>query len=101
MDVKRRNFMKLVPLGILLPGQFIKAFSADITFITNQPPRANSASLTSELRLENIDELYKNAIVIDGLVISRGWDEDSFNDYLSMLHFPCKHGRWNYLAAGC
>ncbi|MEQ8364304.1 MAG: membrane dipeptidase [Cyclobacteriaceae bacterium] len=29
--------------------------------------------------IEDIDDVYKKAIVIDGLIIARGWDEHSFN----------------------
>lgn len=79
MDIKRRNLMKMVPLGVLLPGQFIKAFSTNISSSAIDSAQANSVSLTAELQQENIDEIYKKAIVIDGLVISRGWDEDSFS----------------------
>ena len=67
MDIKRRNLTKILPLGMLLPGQFLSDFS--LQHDTIEP----------DLRQQKIDKLYDNAIVIDGLVISRGWNKDSFH----------------------
>ena len=59
MDLKRRDFLKIMPLSALLPGKF------------SSGARHNQDS-------NQIDELYQNAIVIDALIITRGWDENSF-----------------------
>ncbi|MEL7118172.1 MAG: membrane dipeptidase [Bacteroidota bacterium] len=66
--MKRRNLLKLLPFGALLPGQVLN----DLTSFPNY--------WTSEQALQsaNPDKIYKKAIVIDGLLIPRGWDEDSF-----------------------
>jgi len=79
MDFKRRDFMKMLPLGVLFPGQILQNFS--IGHSSNKPRPGfdrRSDSLISNLQQNNIDELFDDAIIIDGLVISRGWDEDSF-----------------------
>lgn len=64
MQVNRRNFVKYLPLGTLIPLQFFR----------------RSSQFESELRSsdKNIDKLYEDAIVVDGIIIARGWDEDSF-----------------------
>lgn len=68
MQVKRRELMKILPMGALLPWQLLSAFTD-----------TNSISDSSiSPQHQNIDQLYKQAIVIDGLLIPRGWDEDSF-----------------------
>lgn len=73
MQIKRRQFVKLLPLGALLPGQLLSQSWISILTDTATSPRS-----TVEQAANDIDKLYEKAIVIDGLVISRGWDEDSF-----------------------
>ncbi len=73
MHIKRRKFVKLLPLGALLPGQLLSQSSISLGTDTTA-----SRSFTAEGAANGIDELYEKSIVIDGLVISRGWDEDSF-----------------------
>ncbi len=68
MSVRRRNFIKLLPLGALLPGQVLKGFASSLADVS----LADHQSL-------NTDKIYNKAIVIDGLLIPRGWDEDSFD----------------------
>jgi membrane dipeptidase len=65
MDSNRRTLLKLLPLGAAFPGQLISDLSL------GYPEKSVIKSI-------DIDELYEKAIVIDGLVITRGWDEDSF-----------------------
>lgn len=69
MNIKRRNLLKTLPLGALFPWQLVNNIvgGADKQYL----------QLTPELQ-QDVDQLYKQAIVIDGLVIPRGWDEDSF-----------------------
>ena len=78
MNFKRRNLLKMLPLGVLLPGQFLSAYSASRGQLDPSSNQANTKSLVSDLESQNIDANFDNAIIIDGLVISRGWDEDSF-----------------------
>ncbi|NET34137.1 MAG: dipeptidase [Cyanothece sp. SIO1E1] len=73
MHIKRRKFVKLLPLGALLPGQLLSQSSISLGTDKTADP-----SFTAEGTANDIDALYKKSIVIDGLVISRGWDEDSF-----------------------
>lgn len=70
MSIKRRKFIKMLPIGALFPTQMLSGFSSQIDL--------KPASLISDNKLKSIDQLFKNAIVIDGLVISRGWNENSF-----------------------
>ena len=60
----RRNFVKLLPLGALLPHQLAKALSG-----------GSEGHLASASLYKKIDELYDKAIVVDGIVITRNWDE--------------------------
>lgn len=73
MDKKRRDFLKKLPFSMLLPGAVLNSLSSELS---SAVPFDNL--LTSELDENNIDELYKKAIIIDGLVIPRGWNQDSF-----------------------
>ncbi|MEP2668565.1 MAG: membrane dipeptidase [Cyclobacteriaceae bacterium] len=76
MSIKRRDFVKMLPLGAILPGQVLSGLFADgQPNVGNQLP---TSDLTSPLDQKNIDQIYKDAIVIDGLIIARGWNEDSF-----------------------
>lgn len=69
MNIKRRNLLKTLPLGALFPWQLVENMVSG--------PDKQYLQLTPELQ-QDVDQLYKQAIVIDGLVIPRGWDEDSF-----------------------
>ena len=68
MNFKRRDFLKVLPLSVLFPSRLVYSRST----IQGQKTIETGFQQTA------IDELYDNAIVIDGLVIPRGWDEDSF-----------------------
>jgi len=75
MPIKRRDFVKMLPLGAILPGQvFGGLFTGTNVMDTNHPPNDGIAADT----LPDIDEVYKKAVVVDGLIIARGWDQDSF-----------------------
>lgn len=69
MSLKRRKLIQLLSLGALLPSQVLKSF-------------AHGANATNDLKQAlsqiNTDELFEKSMVIDGLLIPRGWDEDSF-----------------------
>lgn len=64
----------MLPLGALLPGPLFGSSSNLFPSDLNR-----SASWLSEELQNDIDKLYEKAIVIDGLVITRGWDQDSFD----------------------
>lgn len=67
MNSRRRNLLKALPLGALFPWQSINGMAKSYT---SQGPGSP--------RVQDVNDLYDNALVIDGLVIPRGWDVDSF-----------------------
>ena len=60
MKIKRRNFIKYLSAGALLPQNMFDWHPV------------------SNLNDSKLKVFYKNSIVIDGLVIPRGWNQDSF-----------------------
>lgn len=64
MKTSRRNFVKIVPLVALIPQQVLSSLA-----------RGNANPFASSLLYEKIDDVYDKAIVIDGIVITRNWDE--------------------------
>ena len=66
MDIKRRNLLKLISLGAVIPGELLLS-----DLLRASPVNSSQAK-------DPIIKLFEKAHVIDGLVISRGWDEDSF-----------------------
>ena len=76
METNRRNLVKILSLGALFPGLSVNALSSILESIPSN--KALSNDLLTDYKKNNIDKLYKNAIVIDGLVIPRGWNEASF-----------------------
>ncbi|MBU2996662.1 dipeptidase [Cellulophaga baltica] len=76
MEKTRRNLAKMLSMGIVFPSQLAQGFSS----IMESIPSLEATLSPSEKRaLEtNVEALYKKAIVIDGLLIPRGWNEDSF-----------------------
>ncbi|WP_052085129.1 dipeptidase [Cellulophaga sp. E6(2014)] len=77
MKQNRRNLVKLLSLGALFPGQTALAFNSILESVHLDPNQNIISSLTN-LSDKKIEELYKKAMVIDGLVIPKGWNEDSF-----------------------
>lgn len=78
MERTRRNLAKLISLGVLFPGQLVHSFSSlsetDLKSETQLPDK-----LLDDFSKSDIDALYKKAIVVDGLLISRGWNDDSID----------------------
>lgn len=76
MGIKRRDFVKMLPLGTLVSGSFLSSLAAqaDTPTADDQPARDPYPGLSPN----NIDKIYAEAIVMDGLIITRGWDKDSF-----------------------
>ncbi len=76
MDLKRRDFLKIIPLSVLLQG-----LPADVNLDT---VHNNSTAIPLQPKVRNpqnsnqIDQIYKNAIVIDALVITSDWNEKSY-----------------------
>jgi membrane dipeptidase len=63
MNLSRRHFNKLLPLGALVPQQLLSSLEG-----------GNANAMESALLSEKIDEVYDKAIVFDGIVITRNWD---------------------------
>ncbi|RTE54767.1 dipeptidase [Arenibacter aquaticus] len=76
MISNRRNLVKILSLGALLPGQSLQALSSIMETIDSNSDK--STALLSHLQNDKIDELYSKAIVNDGLIIGRNWNEESF-----------------------
>ena len=74
MDTQRRNLAKLLSLGALFPAQ--AAYS--LNNILESIPADSSKQLLQTFGEKGIEKLFKKAVVYDGLVISRNWNEDSF-----------------------
>jgi membrane dipeptidase len=75
VKIKRRDFVKMLPLGAILPAQVLAGIPA-ATFGTDN--QFETSDLKSTLPQTYMDETYSNAIVIDGLIIARGWNQASF-----------------------
>lgn len=76
MKYTRRNLLKSLSLGLLLPEQIL--FSSGNVSGINHAAESIQKPLSMSRAENDIEELYRNAIVIDGLIISRGWDEASY-----------------------
>lgn len=76
MISNRRNLVKILSLGALLPGQSLQALSSIFESIDSNSD--TSTALLSQLQNDKIEELYKKAIVNDGLIIGRNWNQESF-----------------------
>jgi len=77
MQIKRREFVKMLPLGTIFTGQFLSSFVAGANSM-NANSGIIAGDLKSALPKNSIDEIYDGAVVIDGLIISRDWNQDSF-----------------------
>ena len=72
MSLKRRNFMKMVSAGALITTPLLHATSYPFAIGKETiDPAPKRRSIKSSFN-------YGDQIVIDGLIISHGWNEDSF-----------------------
>jgi len=69
MKYSRRNFVKTLPLGAVLSSHILSSISEE--------PNNNNLSPKTDFLSDNIDKIYDEAIVIDGIVITRNWNTDS------------------------
>jgi membrane dipeptidase len=78
MSINRRDFAKMLPLSTFLLGDLLSSYAAG----ANTPLSGTNAVLSigspSGLFQKDIDKLYDEAIIIDGIIIPRGWNEESF-----------------------
>ena len=76
MDLKRRDFLKIMPLGVLLSGQLV---NDNLWPVQNNPDTILlKPGERNSMKSSQIDQLFEKAIVIDALVITRDWNEDSY-----------------------
>ena len=78
MLINRRKFAKILPLSTFLSGNFLSSCAAIATTTSTKMNSITSAGLPSTLSQKDIDKLYDEAIIIDGIIIPRGWNEASF-----------------------
>jgi membrane dipeptidase len=74
MLINRRNFTKALPLSAFLLGDLLSSGTATANTTNSIAPAGSPSSLSSK----DIDKLYDEAIIIDGIIIPRGWNESSF-----------------------
>ncbi len=67
----------MLPLGAIFPGSLLNSFASGTTAANPDHPIL-PAHLESTRSSENIDKIYDEAVVIDGIVIARNWNQDSF-----------------------
>ena len=77
MNKNRRNLSKLLSLGVLFPSHMAYSFSSIMESIDTNQEVDFKNELSSLAPKTDVEELYKKAVVIDGLLISRGWNEAS------------------------
>ena len=71
MKINRRDFVKILPAGAILPIPFLTSLGrGSVTSVLG-------GTTYSSLLKEKIDEIYEKAIVIDGIIITRNWNKDS------------------------
>lgn len=76
MNIKRRDFVKILSLGGVLSNQIFTGDKAN--FNTTKPVNSLTGNSKSMISPNNIDKVYDEAIVHDGLIIARNWNEASF-----------------------
>ena len=77
MPIKRRDFVKMLPVSALLPETILNSFG----FRNDVFEPADSINHTNKRlapSIKEIDKIYDKAIVIDGLIITRNWGQKSF-----------------------
>lgn len=79
MEKNRRNLIKLLSIGTIFPTQIASTFASILESVDINPNQKISNNLIKNLQDTKIEELYKKAMVIDGLIIPKGWNKDSFD----------------------
>lgn len=69
----------MLSLGAIFPSELISALSNVSDKSAIKENFFNSNLFISNDIEKNIDKLYEKAIIIDGLIIPKGWSEESFN----------------------
>jgi len=76
MNMKRRDFFKIMPLGALFSGEYLFGPSLGRRAGTGFFP--GQSAKHPALGQEKVGQLYRDALVIDALVTTRDWSEESW-----------------------
>jgi membrane dipeptidase len=76
MNMKRRDFFRIMPLGALFSGEYLFGPSLMPRRETGFVP--GQAKMRTALGQEQAGQLYQDALVIDALITTRGWSEESW-----------------------
>jgi membrane dipeptidase len=76
MNMNRRDFFRIMPLGALLSGEYLLGpspmWGMEAGLFLGRTERGEA------LGQERTSQLYRDALVIDALVTTRGWSEESW-----------------------
>ncbi len=76
MHLKRRDFFKILPATAFLPGHFC---NDSLLPVNNYPePAPGQPDMKDAITQTQIEQLYKDAIVIDALITTRDWNDKSY-----------------------
>ena len=76
MSNERRKLLKMLPLTVLLSSNVQSILAAEKL---TKGAGSVAGLQTPKLDQRHIEELYKKSLVIDGLIIPRGWNQESFD----------------------
>lgn len=76
MTMKRRDFFRIMPLGALFTGEWFRGLSPTAGVSFGSVPRRSGRR--RPLGRERTAQLYRGALVIDALVTTRDWSDESW-----------------------
>lgn len=76
MNMKRRDFFRIMPLGALFSGEYL--FGSSLMRRREAGLVLGRSEKGEALGQERTSQLYRDALVIDALVTTRGWSEESW-----------------------
>lgn len=72
----RRDFFRMMPLGALLTGEWL--FDPSLMYRASLGPVSRRPGSRPTLGQEQTSQVYRDALVIDALIATRGWDDESW-----------------------
>ncbi len=76
MSMKRRDFLRMMPLGALFTGEYL--LSPSLIHSARLGPAPPQLLKPEALGQERVSQLYRDALVVDALVTTRGWSDESW-----------------------